>query len=294
MDLMFTLLEYFLLMLVLAFAAGVVSPLVGVGGGVFMFPVLTLLFNVRIDVAAGATLLGVIATSTGAGFSAFGKGSPANYRFGMLAEIFLGGGAILGAVTTVFVASGGFKWVVFVVFGLVLFVCAAILFLDREREPGGEEEARPPTDPLAARLKLQASCKDEAGSTQVEYCPQRIPEGVGALGLAGFLSGMLGIAAGAVNVVSMRGIMKFPLKASVATSNFVNGMTAFAAIGVYYVSGNVYPLIAAPLVLGILLGSIQGRKVLTRAKTPIVRILFVALLIVIGIEMVLKGMPPVT
>lgn len=287
----FTVLQYFLLVLVLAFLAGLVSPMVGVGGGVFMVPVLTLIFGLPISVAAGASLLGVIATSCGAGFTAFGKGSPANYRFGVLAEIGLGGGAIAGAVATVFVTTGSAHWVVFVVFGLVLFASSVIVLLDRGPDRGTSEEAALPADPLAMRLKLEGKYRDEATGEEVEYCPRRVPSGLATLSVAGFLSGMLGIAAGAVNVVAMRSVMKFPLRVSVSTANFVNGLTAFAAIGVYYVSGHIYPLVAAPLVLGILIGSIQGRRLLKRTKTPIVRLLFVVALVAIGLEMILKGLP---
>ncbi len=285
---MVTIPEYFLLMLLIAFAAGFLGSLVGVGGGIIIVPALTLLFGIPVAVAAGASLIAVIATSSGAGYTAFGKRSPANYKVGMLLMTVLAVGAVLGAVATVLVANSSLKWVVFLVFGIVMLVCALDLYVNRHRD----ENVEVVNDKVAAYFELPDAYYDQVTKNNISYYPTRVPHGMGVMFTAGILSGMLGIGGGVFNNIAMNSIMKFPLKVSVATSNFMLGLTAVASVGIYLLGGYLYPLIAAPVAVGIMFGSINGRKMMNRIKTSKIRMVFIVVIVVIGIEMILKGMPP--
>lgn len=286
---MMTLPEYFLLMLIISFAAGFLGSLVGVGGGIIIVPALTLLFGVPVAVAAGASLIAVIATSSGAGYSAFGKSSPANYKVGMLLMTVLATGAVLGAITTVMVADSSLKWVVFFVFGVVMLICAGDIYINRKKD----DHLEPVTDSVATYFELPASYYDQVKKRDIQYYPHRIPHGMSVMFTAGILSGMLGIGGGVFNNIAMNSIMKFPLKVSVATSNFMLGLTAAASVGIYLLSGDIYPLIAAPVAVGIMVGSINGRKMMNKVETSMIRLVFIFVIVAIGIEMILKGMPPI-
>jgi uncharacterized membrane protein YfcA len=281
-----TILEYFLLVLTIAYAAGFIGALVGMGGGVIISPVLTLLFGVPVAIAAGASLLAVIGTSSGAGFTAYGKNTPANYRIGLLLMTVSTVGAILGAVTTIFLSKSiRSEWIIYIIFGVAMMACAAALFRSKTEEDADQAIK----DPLATKLNLHSSYYEESTKKRITYYPRNIPFGMGLNFVAGILGGMFGIGGGAFNNISMNGIMKFPMKVSAATSNLINGVTAASSFGVYYLTGNVYPLIAVPAVIGIILGSISGRRVLSKAKTPVVRFVFIAILVAIGVEMIMKG-----
>ncbi len=282
---MISLLEYFVFMLLIAFGAGFLGSLVGIGGGIIIVPALTLLFGVPVPIAAGASLIAVIATSSGAGFIAYGKDSPANYRAGMLLMTVLATGSVLGAVATVYASRSSYEWVVFLVFGVVMLVSASDLYVTRNRE----DHAMSVDDPVAEYFELNSSYYDHTKKKRIEYHPTKVYHGLGVMFSAGILSGMLGIGGGVFNNIAMSSIMRFPLKVSVATSNLMLGLTAAASVGIYYLSGFIYPLLSAPVVIGILLGSINGRKLMTRSKNSLIRTLFILVIVAVGIEMILKG-----
>lgn len=284
---MITLPEYFLLMLFISFAAGFLGALVGIGGGIIIVPTLTLLFNVPLPAAIGASLIAVIATSSGAGFSAFGKNSPANYRVGILLMTVLASGAVIGAVGTVLIANSSYKWIVFVVFGIVMLLSAAILYFNRKKENHFEKV----NDSVAQFFELPASYYDQVKAEKVEYYPTRVPQGMGVMFTAGIISGMLGMGGGVFNNITMNSVMRFPLRVSVATSNFMLGLTAAAGVGIYYLSGYIFPFVVAPVAVGIMLGSINGRKIMATSSVTVIRMIFIGVIVVIGVEMLIKGMP---
>lgn len=282
---MYTMVEYFLLMFVISFAAGLLGPLVGVGGGIIVVPALTLLFQVPLAIAAGVSLIATIATSSGAGFIAYGKNSPANYRIGMLLMTMLGTGAVIGAVFTVFATRSNYEWLVIMIFGAVMLLCAAILILRKNED----FEVHIKGDHVSDYLKLGSTFYDQVQEKKIDYSPTRVFSGMWSMLAAGVLSGMLGIGGGAFNNISINGIMRVPLKVSVATSNFMLGMTAAASLGIYLLSGYVYPLLAVPVVIGILLGSFKGRSMLNHARTPLIREVFFIVLVAVGVEMMLRA-----
>lgn len=261
-----------------SFGAGFLGALTGLGGGVVLVPLLALAFHVDIRYAIGASLVSVIATSSGAG-AAYVREGFSNIRIGMFLEIATTIGALAGALIATHVSPAAIG----VVFGFML-LYSAYLSLRRQEDSG---DAFPP-DPLATRLKLNGSYPSTDGLTL--YNVQHVPTGFALMFGAGTLSGLLGIGSGAVKVLAMDQAMKIPFKVSTTTSNFMIGVTAAASAGVYLQRGYVDPALAMPVMLGVLAGSLLGARVLLRVQSSSLRILFSVVIVVMGAEMIYKGL----
>ncbi|MGC8644912.1 MAG: sulfite exporter TauE/SafE family protein [Thermoplasmata archaeon] len=278
-------LDYFFLVLLIAFGAGCLGALVGIGGGIVISPVVTL-FGVPPVYAIGASLIGVIATSCGAGITSFNRGSPANYRVGTLLLITITAGAIIGTLTTITLSRMHIDWILYLAFGCVLLFCAVDLIR------GGvttDTISTVPAQGFTERLKLGSKYLDPIQNREVEYHPHRVAEGMTAMFGAGIISGLLGVGGGVFNSLAMNSVMKIPFKVSAATSNFMLGVTAATSAGILFSSGFIFPPIVAPVILGILPGSIVGRKLLNRVRTPIAKTVLILVLLAVGVEMLLKG-----
>jgi uncharacterized membrane protein YfcA/uncharacterized membrane protein len=260
--------------------AGFVGSLVGLGGGVFVVPLMTIFFGIPIEIAVGASIVSVIATSSGAA-AAYVRDHLTNLRVGMFLEIATTLGAIAGAFLALVLAPG----VLFVVFGLVLIVSAVPLI----RKLGEDLPQGVKNDRLADRLALASTYPEPALGGNVAYAVTGVPIGFGLMSIAGLISGLLGIGSGTFKVLAMDTVMKLPMKVSSTTSNFMIGVTAAASAGIYFQRGAIHPLIAAPVALGVLLGALIGAKVLTRLANSTVRKLFVPVLLAIAIEMLVRG-----
>jgi uncharacterized membrane protein YfcA len=253
---------------------GLIGALTGLGGGVVIVPLLVLVFGVDIRYAMGASLISVIATSSGAA-AAYVKEGFSNIRIGMFLEIATTIGALLGASLAVrlpTVLIGG-------IFGGVL-VVSALLSLRGPGDPPGNE----PPDPLATRLKMDSTYPSLTGIKA--YHVRRIPSGFGMMFGAGTLSGLLGIGSGAFKVLAMDQVMRIPFKVSTTTSNFMIGVTAAASAGIYLRRGFIAPGLAMPVVLGVIIGSIIGTRVLVKTKTKWLRIVFSFVIAILGMEMI--------
>jgi len=259
-------------------AAGFLGALSGLGGGVVVVPLLTLLLGVEIHYAAGAALISVIATSSGAA-SAYVREGYSNLRVGMLLEIATTLGAVVGARLAARAAGS----LIAVIFGAVLLASAGLSW----RRHAERTDAGPP-DPLAARLRLEGAYPTPDGMRS--YRVRRVPLAAGLMGLAGVLSGLLGIGSGAVKVLALDGAMGLPFKVSTTTSNFMIGVTAAASAGVYLHRGYIDPGLAMPVMLGVLLGSLAGARVLPRLSSRALRLVFAALIVALGIEMIANGL----
>jgi uncharacterized membrane protein YfcA len=270
-------LEFSAVVWVGSLAAGFLGALSGLGGGVVVIPMLTLLLGVDIRYAAGAALISVIATSSGAA-SAYVREGYSNLRVGMLLEVATTVGAVAGATLATHVASASIA----VVFGAVL-IGSAALSLRRHAESTGRE----PRDPLAVRLRLDGAYPTPAGPQG--YHVHRVPLGFALMFVAGALSGLLGIGSGAVKVLALDTAMRMPFKVSTTTSNFMIGVTAAASTGVYLRHGFVDPGLAMPVVLGVLLGSLAGAKALPRLESRALRWVFAALIVALGAQMLWSG-----
>jgi len=262
-------------------AAGLVGALAGVGGGIIVIPALTGLFGVDVRLAIGASIVGVIATSSGAA-AAYVRDRMTDLRVGMFLELATTSGAIAGALLAAVVAPG----LLLVLLGLVLLFSAAqqVLRLGEEAPAGAEPS------PLAARLGLAGSYPDRRLGREVPYAARRVPLGFALMAVAGTVSGLLGIGSGALKVLAMDLAMGLPMKVSSATSNFMIGVTAAASAGIYLGRGDVDPRITAPVALGVLLGATLGARLLPHLSNRHVRLVFVPVLIAIGLETLARGL----
>lgn len=258
-------------------AAGLLGALTGLGGGVVIVPVLTLLFHVDIRYAIGASLVSVIATSSGAA-AAYVREGYSNVRIGMFLEIATTLGAVLGAWLTTRVPTSAIGFI----FALVLLYSAFASWRKKEPHTGN---TRP--NKLAERLRMRGSFPVEGGKE--DYVAQRIPAGFGLMFSAGTLSGLLGIGSGAVKVLAMDQAMGLPFKVSTTTSNFMIGVTAAASAGIYLSRGYISPELAMPVMLGVLAGSLIGAKVLVHARVNTLRLVFALVIVALGIEMLLNS-----
>jgi len=243
---------------------------------VVLVPLLTLFFKVDIRYAVGASLVSVIATSSGAA-AAYVKEGFSNIRIGMFLEIATTIGALLGAFLAARVSGN----VIATVFGLVLFYSAYLAGRPRVKHAFDEIP-----DPLATRLKMNGSFPEGEGMRH--YCVHRVPTGFSLMFGAGALSGLLGIGSGAVKVLAMDQAMRIPFKVSTTTSNFMIGVTAAASAGIYLNRGYIDPGLAMPVMLGVLAGSFIGTRILVRAETKWLRLVFAAIILMLGGQMLYK------
>jgi uncharacterized protein len=269
-----TTLSFVPLLLIGSLVAGLLGALTGLGGGVVIVPLLVFGFGVDIRYAMGASLISVIATSSGAA-AAYVKEGYSNLRIGMFLEIATTAGALFGACLAVRLATN----IIGIIFGAVLILSA---FLSYREKPGKGDEGK--ADPLASRLNMDSDYPTPDG--RKSYHVRNVPVGFGLMFGAGTLSGLLGIGSGAFKVLAMDQAMKIPFKVSTTTSNFMIGVTAAASAGIYLRRGFIDPALAMPVVLGVLIGSIIGTRVLVRAKANWLRIVFSLVIVTLGIEMI--------
>jgi uncharacterized protein len=262
-------------------AAGVLGSLVGLGGGVLIVPLLTLAFGLPIYFAIGASIVSVIATSSGAA-AAYVRDHLTNLRVGMFLEL----GTTTGAVTGAFLAGLLVPNLLFVLFGFILLISVVPLVF----KIGEELPKEVKNDRLARWLSLSGTYPDKHLGRQVPYEVTRTPLGMAMMYVAGIISGLLGIGSGSFKVLAMDTAMRLPMKVSTTTSNFMIGVTAAASAGIYFSRGDIPPLIAAPVALGVLLGAFIGSHVLTRLSNKALRLIFLPVLVVIAIQMVMRGL----
>ena len=276
-----TVLGFTFLVLAGSLGAGFLGSLTGLGGGVVIIPLLTIGLHVDIRYAIGASLVSVIATSSGAA-AAYVREGYTNLRIGMFLEIATTLGAIAGAILAAWVPTSAIA----VVFGMMLLFSAWMNLRSQY------EHVEPlHSDRIAAWLRMDGSYPAAGPSGPMQaYGVQRVPAGFALMGLAGVLSGLLGIGSGALKVLAMDQVMRLPFKVSTTTSNFMIGVTAAASAGVYLGRGYIDPGITMPVMLGVLAGSLLGAKVLIRARVRILRWVFSAVIVALAIEMIRSGL----
>lgn len=262
-------------------AAGGIGALAGVGGGIIVVPVLTIAFGVDIHLAIGASIISVIATSSGAA-AAYVRDRLTDLRVAMFLELATTTGAVAGALLAAVTAPS----VLLVLLGVALLGSAV------QQAARIGEELPPATEPdaLAARLHLLGSYPDARLRSEVPYAARRVPLGFALMLLAGVASGLLGIGSGALKVLAMDGAMRLPMKVSSATSNLMIGVTAAASAGIYLGRGDVDPRVAAPVALGVLVGAALGARLLPQLANRHVRWVFLPVLVAIGLETLARGL----
>ena len=269
--------EFTGIVLIASTLAGLVGSLTGLGGGVIVTPVLMLFLKVDLRYAIGASLISVIATSSGAA-AAYVRDGFSNIRIGMFLEIATTLGALFGAYLGAHIPTG----ILSIIFGVVLLQAA----WQTVREHKGNKAALPP-DPTAERLKLNGAYY--VGGRLEHYAAHRIKTGFSLMFGAGTLSGLLGIGSGSLKVIAMDQAMQLPFKVSTATSNFMIGVTAAASASIYLSRGYVNPAIVMPVMLGVLCGSTVGARLLPHLPVTILRRVFAVVVAVIGLEMMFEG-----
>jgi len=269
------------MMLGTAAAAGVLGAILGLGGGILLVPVLTLFFGVSLPYAMGASIVSVIATSCGAAAGHLSSGL-ANRRLGLFLATATVSGALLGAGLVGVVPAR----VLQILFGLALGYSAFTTL----RQLHVEVAESLTVDPFAQRFGLDGVYHDRALGRDVAYHAVYVGRGTVVMFGAGVLSGLLGIGSGAFKVLAMDTFMRLPMKVSTATSNFMIGLTAAASAGVYFGRGDIHPVIATPVALGVLLGSYAGTRLIGRLRNTTVRKLFLPIVLYLAASMLLRGL----
>ena len=261
-----------------ALFAATFGSMLGLGGGVFLVPLLTLFFAIDPKIAVGASAVCVVTNSV-VGSSVHIRSGFTNIKLSMLLQITTATGAIVGALIALRVDAN----VINLVLGLVLLYSAASMLRQRRVTPA------PPAPDAPDPFELRTSFVDPASKSVVEYLPQRIRPGLGISGGAGVLSGMLGIGGGAIQVPLMNLMMKVPVKAAAGTSSFMVGMTAVATAAVFYSHDQIDPSVVIPAMIGIFCGSQLGSQITRRVKTQRLVLVFVIVIAYLGVSMVLKA-----
>ena len=272
--------------MLIAVFAGFLGSLVGLGGGIIITPALTILFGFNIKYAIGASIVAVIATSSGSAI-AFVKDHVSNMRVGMLLEVFTTAGGVVGALMAGVFSSK----LLYIFFSLILLNS----FYGMLKKTGlitkvKKEEENVENDKYADKYKLNSTYYDKATGETVKYNVTNVPQGSLVMFGAGFASGLLGIGSGAFKVVALDTYMKLPIKVSTATSNFMMGVTATASALIYFFNGTINPAVAAPIAIGTLIGSRTGAKVMQRLDAKYIRYIFLPILLFTIINMLLKGL----
>lgn len=261
-------------------AAGTFGALLGLGGGLIVVPALTLGFGVDIRHAIGASVVCIIATSSGAA-AAYVRDHLTNLKVAMFLETGTAVGALVGALLAGVVGQRA----LYLLFGGFLAISAIAMFRKRSEQA----PATLPPDRLAERLGLHGSLKNPVTGVEEPYKVYGTLPGLGLMVVAGVASGLLGIGSGALKVPAMDLVMRLPIKVSSATSNFMIGVTASTGAAIYFARGDVLPEIAGPVALGVVGGSFVGARLMTSIKSSWLRKLLVVVLCVVALQMLWKG-----
>lgn len=273
-----TVLAFSSLLLVLSYCAGILGAITGLGGGAILIPALVLLFHINIYCAMGASLISVLATSSGA-TSIYLRHGLTNLRLGILLEVGAVSGALLGAFLVKLIPAS----LIATLLGFVLLISAYFVLKRPE-----DNEAQLVAHPWAQALNLNGKYPVPGGSKA--YQVQRVPLALLILSFAGLLSGLLGIGAGVLKVLAMDQTMRLPYRVSTTTSNFMIGITAAASVGIYFARGYIIPSLVFPILLGVLLGSYTGSQILARLHIRVLRAIFSFIICLLGIELIYKGL----
>ena len=276
-----SLIAFFLAVMLTSMGAGVVGAILGLGGGILLVPILTIFFRVDMHYAMGASIISVIATSSGAA-AAYLRSGLSHVRIGLFLALATISGALTGALLNDVVPV---RWLE-IILGLALSYSVVATLSQINVELPRDM----PSDWLAMRFGLEGVYYDRSLDQEVKYRAAHVGRGFAAMYGAGLLSGLLGIGSGAFKVLAMDTFMRLPMKVSTATSNFMIGITAAASAGVYFTRGDIHPLIVAPVVIGILVGAYLGTGLMARMRNSTVRKVFLPVVVYLALSMILRGL----
>jgi uncharacterized membrane protein YfcA len=261
-------------------AASALGGMLGMAGGIFIVPLLTIFGHIEIHKAIGASIVSVIACSCG-GAAPFLKCRLTNVRLAIVLET----ATTMGALTGVLLAGILPVSYLYFIFAAILFISAHQM-LARRRDPlpaSALSEASRSCDALG----LNSSYPDRELGCEVSYRVHRVTLGMVLMYGAGLISALLGIGSGVLKIPAMDMAMRLPIKVSSATSNFMIGVTAAASAGVYFMRGSIVTEVAGPVAFGSVLGAMVGARMLLLVSNDKLRFLFVVVLVVLGIQMLL-------
>jgi len=271
--------------------AGVFGAMLGLGGGIFLVPILTLLFGYSFHTSVSASLIAVIATSSAAA-ATYVKEHLTNIRLGIVLETATTIGAVSGGLIAVHISAN----ILAGVFAAVA-LYTSVNMLRRKRTDNARHVSAPTTAVELSKTErdwawaeLSGSFYDKVLEQRVEYRPRRLPWGMGASVFAGMMSGMLGIGGGPIKVPIMYLIMRVPMRAAVGTSNFMVGVTAVASAFIYYNHGYVDPAIVVPTALGVVVGAEVGARISQRVRLPVLSYVFSVVLLYVAVQMLLDAL----
>lgn len=270
----------------IGFVAGLVGSTLGIGGGIFIVPMLTVLAHLPIHVAIASSLVSIVATSTTAA-ATYVKNRFANIRLGILLEA----ATLVGAISCAFLAAYLSSQVLGILFAALLLYVGYDMMVGRhgmKEEVLSQGDTKIPNN-ANSRIPLYGSFYDPSLDGMVSYRVRRLPQGLGAGLLAGGLSGLLGIGGGVIQVPAMNRLMRMPMKAAIGTSTFIMGITALGGSLVYCLHGYVYPVVVAPVVIGAFLGALLGSRLAPKAKGIVLRRLFAVIVFVTAVIMIAKA-----
>jgi uncharacterized protein len=276
-----TALIFFVALFGTSVVAGAVGAILGLGGGILLIPILTLFYGVDLHYAMGASIVSVIATSSGAA-AAYLRTSLSNIRIGLFLTLATVAGALVGAGLAGVVPVRALQLLLGLALGYSAFTTLRQLHV--------EIPERLEADRLALRLGLEGTYYDVPLDREVKYRATRVRQGFAAMFGAGLLSGLLGIGSGAFKVLAMDYFMRLPMKVSTATSNFMIGVTSAATAGVYFARGDIHPVLATPVAIGVMVGAVVGTRLMARLRNTTVRKAFLPVLAYLALSMILRGL----
>jgi len=268
-------------LLATSFGAGIVGAVLGLGGGILLVPLLTMVFGINLHYAMGASLVSVIATSSGAA-AMYLRSGLSNIRIGLFLAMATVTGAFIGAALSGVVPARALE----LILGLALTYSVVVTF----RQLNVELPEGVPHDRVAMRFGLEGTYEDALLDRKVTYRADRVKAGFAVMWGAGLLSGLLGIGSGAFKVLALDYVMRLPMKVSTATSNFMIGITAAASASVYFARGDIHPVIVTPVALGVLLGASVGTSLMGRLRNTTVRMLFLPVILYLALSMMARGL----
>lgn len=273
-----TLLTFAIVLFLFSILAGLLGSLTGLGGGVVIIPVLVLLFHINIHYAMGASIISVIATSSGSA-AAYMREGFTNLRIGMFLETAAVVGAFCGALLIALVS----KAFLAILFSLIMFFSAYLTITRQD-----EKDQYTTSHPWANYFHLNSTYM--VADQQTSYYVQNVPVAFFIMSVAGLFSGLLGIGSGALKVLAMDQALRLPYKVSTTTSNFMIGITAAVSAGIYFAQGYIHPLITFPVMIGVIVGSYLGAKILAKIHNRVLRIIFSIAICFVGLEMLYKAL----
>ncbi len=281
-------LRFVLALLGSAGLAGFFGALLGVGGGVFIVPVMVLMFHLPMKVAVAASIVSVIATSN-AGGSSYVEQRITNLKLGMFLEIATTIGALTGSVLAIYLQ----QWLMLIIFAAMLAYMSYAAFTTRnldDQKIASGEFARAKQDRLSRYLDLRGSYHDLAANRDVEYVVNGSAFGAAISYLAGLASGLLGVGGGVLKVSAMNRYMNVPMKVAVGTSKLMIGVTAAVSSILFFLAGLIHFSVVAPVALGTTIGATIGTMVMNRLHSSVLKWIFTALMAYLAYGMLAKAL----